>query len=172
MKNRANLHFSGDLWLLPADWRRAGVALAASIVGVTAFIALLDGLVFRGALPGEYLGFYTSPLHPRMLQACLSAAQDEVMFRLLLMSAAVIVLTKWRGALSPGWIVAVIVAVQFVNVWEIVLALPLYGSLRFWAVGCVWGWLYWRHGWLTALVGHSAVHLLLDPVLLWLLRPA
>jgi hypothetical protein len=170
VKNLADLRFPGGLRLLPADWRRAGVALAASLVGVTAFIALLDAVLLRGALPPDYLAHYTSPLLPRMVQACLYAALDEVMFRLLLMTVLVMLLSWWRrGGPSSAWIVAVIIAVQFVNVGEIVLAFPLYGTLRFWAVGCVWGWLYWRHGWLTALAGHSAVHLLLDPVLLVLL---
>lgn len=169
MTSQLDLRFPGGLRLLPVDWRRAGVALAASLAGVTVFIALLDALLFRGALPAEYLAYYTSPLLPRMAQACFFAALDEVVFRLLLMTALVALLNWWRGVPGSAWIVAVIIAVQFVNVAEIVVAFPLYGTLRFWAVGCVWGWLYWRHGWLTALAGHSTVHLLLDPVLVYLL---
>ena len=157
------------LRLLPADWRRAAVALAACLFGVTAFIALLDAALFRDSLPPDYVATFTSALTPRMLQNCLLAALDEIKFRLLLMTALVMLLSWWRGQLSPAWFIAIIVAVQFANVWGVVIALPLYGALRFWAVGCVWGWLYWRHGWLTALAGHSAVHLLLDPVLLYLL---
>jgi hypothetical protein len=29
----------------------------------------------------------------------------------------------------------------------------------------VWGWLYWRHGFVSALLGHGLCHLLLDPAL-------
>jgi hypothetical protein len=143
--------------------------LAACIVGVTLFIALLDALLFRQSLPQEYVAVYTSPLLPRTLLNLLNAAIDEVKFRLLLMTALVMLLGWWRGKLAPGWFILAIIAVQFANVWDIVIAFPLYGTLRFWAVGCVWGWLYWRHGWLTALAGHSATHLLMDPVLLYLL---
>jgi hypothetical protein len=47
---------------------------------------------------------------------------------------------------------------------------PVYASLRYLAVGSVWGWLYWRHGWVSALIGHGAAHLVLDPLLLVGLR--
>ena len=146
------------------------MAVAASIVCVTAFIAILDALVFRQSLPPEYVANYTSPLVPRTFITCMAAALDEIKFRLVLMTALVMLLGWWRGRLSPAWFVAAILAAQFVNVAGIVLADPLYGTLRFWAVGSVWGWLYWRHGWLAALAGHGTTHLLLDPVLLALLR--
>jgi hypothetical protein len=170
--NHRNLHRNlSGLRLLPVDWRRAGVALAACILGVTVFIALLDAALFRQSLPPDYIAAYTSPLMPRILLNCVSAALDEVKFRLLLMTALVMLLSWWRGKLSPAWFIIAILAVQLVNVWEIIIAFPFYGTLRYWAVGSVWGWLYWRHGWLAALTGHGATHLLLDPVLLWLLSP-
>lgn len=52
-----------------------------------------------------------------------------------------------------------------------VFADPLYATLRYWLVGAVWGWLYWRHGFLAALAGHGLSHLLLDPLLLRALQP-
>ncbi len=158
------------LGLRPADWRKAALAVAVSIAFVTAWIALVDGVLYRQSLPTDYVAHYTGPLTPRMFAACLAAALDEVKFRLLLMTALVMLFAWWRGRLTPAWIVAAIVIAQFVNVGGIVLAAPLYGALRFWLVGCVWGWLYWRHGWLAALAGHGACHLLLDPVLLVVLR--
>lgn len=159
------------LTLRPASWRAAGLAVIASIAGVTAYIAILDALLFRDSLPPDYVARYTSPLVPRMFAACLAAVRDEIVFRLGLMTALVMLLSWWRGRLSPAWFVLAIVAAQSVNVGGIVMAVPLYGTLRFWLAGCVWGWLYWRHGALAALAGHGAVHLALDPVLLVLLRP-
>ena len=153
------------LRMRPPDWRRALVAVFASILGVAAFIALLDIAVFRAALPADYVAFYTSPLMPRTAITCLRAAMDEVMFRLILMTSMVIALSAWRGPLTPRLFVAVIVASQLADVGALVAADPVYASLRYWAVGCVWGWLYWRHGWLAALAGHGMAHLVLDPVL-------
>ena len=158
------------LTLRPASWRKAALAVLASIAGVTAFIVLLDALLFRHSLPADYVAHYTSPLVPRMFAACLAALRDEIVFRLGLMTALVMLLTWRRGRLSPGWFVFAILAVQLVNVGGIVLADPLYGTLRFWLVGSVWGWLYWRHGGLAALAGHGAAHLALDPALLVVLR--
>lgn len=31
--------------------------------------------------------------------------------------------------------------------------------------GVLWGWLYWRHGWLSGLTGHVSAHLALQPLL-------
>lgn len=158
------------LRLRPSDWRAAFIAVAAGIVGVTAFITLLDIVLFRAALPADYVAFYTSPLLPRTPLTCVLAAIEEVEFRLILMTALVMAIRWWRGRpLSPALFVAVILASQLANAGALVLADPLYGSLRYWAVGCVWGWLYWRHGWLAALAGHASAHLLLDPVLAFLL---
>ncbi len=158
------------LRLLPTSWGAAAIAVIASIVGVSAFIALLDAVLFRAILPPDYIAHYTSSLAGRTLAACLSSLRDELIYRLGLMTALVMLLALWRGRLSPAWMIFAILAVQFVNVGAIVLAEPLYGTLRFWLVGSVWGWLYWRHGALAALAGHGACHLLLDPVLLVLLR--
>ena len=158
------------LSLRPDNWRAASLAVVASIAGVTAFIALLDALLFRHSLPADYVAHYTSPLVPRLYAACLAAVSDEIVYRLGLMTALVMLLSWWRGRLTAAWFVFAILAAQFVNVAGIVLAAPLYGTLRFWLVGCVWGWLYWRHGWLAALAGHGLAHLALDPVLLVVLR--
>jgi hypothetical protein len=59
---------------------------------------------------------------------------------------------------------------QLALVGGLVIAFPAYASLRFLAVGLVWAWTYWRHGWITALAAHGTSHLLLDPLLLAVLR--
>ena len=156
------------LSLVPADPGRAARAIGASILGVTAFILLLDA-AFRSSLEPGYVQFFTGPLWPRTGLVESRAAVEEVQFRLLLMSALVL-LGSLRNGRAPGWwIVAAILLSQFANVGTLVISDPLYASLRYWAVGCVWGWLYWKHGWLSALLGHTATHLILDPALLVLL---
>ena len=148
----------------------AGRAVALAVLGVTIFVVLLDGWLFRRHLPAGYVAFYTGPLVPRIFVMSLLACVEELKFRLLLMTALVALAALVRRKPPAAWFVAIILAAQFANVWTLVLGDPLYASLRYWAVGCVWGWLYWRHGWLSALVGHGTAHVLLDPALLWALR--
>ncbi len=160
---------SGGLTIMPRDRVAAAVAVAGSIAAITLFIAVLDGVLFRDGLPRSYLAHFTSPLWPRMLLSCLLSTFDEVQYRLLLMTGLVMALSVFKVRLRPAHFIAIILIAQLANVGALVIAAPLYASLRYWAVGCVWGWLYWRHGWLAALTGHGAAHLLLDPVLLMVL---
>jgi hypothetical protein len=134
-------------------------AIFVSIVGVTAFILALDTAIRPSP---DYIAFFTSPLWPRTALMSAKAAIEEVEYRLLLTTLLAWAFSRWRWG-----IVAAIILAQLVNVWPWVLADPLYGSLRFWLVGCVWGWLYWKHGFVAALFGHSACHLLFDPLLFW-----
>jgi hypothetical protein len=90
---------------------------------------------------------------------------EEVKFRLVLMTLLVIAMSYFRRPLPPLAFVAAILVSQFANVGALVIAVPAYAILRFWAVGSVWGWLYWRHGWLAGLIAHGASHLVLDPLL-------
>ena len=161
----ARLPYSGGLRLRPADWNAAAIAIAASIIGVTLFILMLDAVIFRNSLPADYVAFYTRPLLPRVIIACVMSGVEEVIYRLILMTLLIIMVTRWRGPPASATVVAVILLSQFMNIGALVVADPLYASLRFWAVGSVWGWLYWRHGWLAALIGHGSTHLLLDPAL-------
>ncbi len=138
---------------------------AIAILAVTAWIVVLDALMFRQSLPADYVSFYTSALVPRTLLAVLGSSIEEVKFRLIVMTLLVWVMSAWRKPVPAIAFAAAIVVSQFANVGALVVAEPIYGSLRFWAVGCVWGYLYWRHGWLTALTAHAATHLLLDPLL-------
>ena len=160
---------SGGLTLRPPDWRAAGIAVACAIMGVTASILVLDGLLFRQHLTPDYVRVFTSPLIPRLPVLSLIAALEEVKYRLLLMTTVVALQKLIFGRLSVSSFVAAIVISQFVNVGSLVLADPVYAALRYWAVGCVWGWLYWKHGWLAAMTGHAGSHLLLNPLLMQVL---
>ncbi len=83
------------------------------------------------------------------------------------MTTLVALISALRRRKSPALLIlAIAVAVQFVNVAPLVVAYPAYGPLRYWAVGTTWGWLYWRHGLLVAMAAHAGTHLLLDPILL------
>ena len=154
----------------PTNWRAAGVTVVLAIAGVTAAILVLDGLLFRQYLTPDYVRVFSSPLIPRLPVLSLIAAIDEFKYRLLLMTVMVAVQKLVFGKLTAASFVAAIVISQFVNVGSLVLADPIYAALRYWAVGCVWGWLYWRHGWLAAVTGHAGSHVLLDPLLMQVLQ--
>lgn len=128
---------------------------------------MIDCYMFRNYLPQEYINFYTSSITPRILLICVLSMLEEVKFRLFLMTALVLGATYILGRRPSNVIMLVIIVVaQFANVGALVLADPAYAALRYLAVGSVWGWLYWRYGWLAAFIGHSTTHLVLDPLLL------
>ena len=160
---------SGGLTLRPPDWRAAGIAVVFAIAAVTASILVLDGLLFRQHLAPDYVRFFTSPLIPRLPLFWLLVAFEELGYRLLLMTVLVAGQKLLFGKLTPASFIAAIVLSQLANVGVLVLADPVYATLRYWAVGCVWGWLYWKHGWLAAVAGHAGSHLLLDPLLMQVL---
>lgn len=156
----------GGLAMLPSDRRQAVLATAGAIAGVSLFVAVLDGWLFRGHLPAAYVDFYRSALLPRSLDMGLLAALEEVKYRLLVMTGLAALASVLGVRLNAVAFTAIILLAQFINVGALVVADPLYATLRYWLVGSVWGWLYWRHGWLSALAGHSICHLVLDPLLL------
>lgn len=92
-----------------------------------------------------------------------------MLYRLVVMTAFIMVCVRLFSRAPTLSIVGSIVLAQLACVWPFLLVFPLYASLYFWLIGCVWGWLYWRHGWVTSAMAHSLVHLLLDPPLYWLL---
>lgn len=154
------------LTFLPKDRSRAVRAAVISIVATSLFIAILDGVLFRSRLSPDYVAFYTSPLFPRTAYALLGSLIEEVKFRLILMTCLMLILTRATG-LKPLHAAGIaIILSQLANVFPLLLVTPLYGLLRFWLVGSVWGWLYFRHGWVTAAVAHPLTHLVMDP---WLL---
>jgi hypothetical protein len=161
----------GGLGILASNPRQAAVAIVAGMSGTAAFIAILDLWLFRGHLPNGYEEFYSSPLWPRLPAICAECILEDLKYRLLLMTTLVGLITALKRKAPPAVLILVIAAaVQFVNVAPLVVAYPLYGSLRYWAVGTTWGWLYWRHGLVAAMAAHAGTHLLLDPILLIGLR--
>lgn len=154
------------LGLFPNDPRAAGSATIRSILGVTLFIVVLDALIFRRHLDASYVTFYTSDLRGRTLPMCFKALWEEIQYRLVSMTAIVAIVRIAQGKVSPATYVFAAILAQFYGVWPFVVQDPLYASLRYLAVGTVWGLLYWRHGWLAAASGHALTHLILDPLLL------
>lgn len=165
---KAHEHMLGKLGLglLPRDGRSAVAATAWTVLGVTAFIAMLDLWLFRGRLAPGYVAFFTSPLGGRTPVLCVWSLGEEVIYRLGCMTALVAAIRLLRGPTGPAAYGLAAVAAQMIGVWPQLVQDPLYGSLRYLAVGVVWGLLYWRQGWFAAAAGHGLSHLLIDPVLL------
>ncbi|MEW6640325.1 MAG: hypothetical protein AB1586_07450 [Pseudomonadota bacterium] len=157
-----------DLQLMPAAvrWTAAAAAAAIAAVGVSAIVIAAD-VAFRSHLTADYVAQYTSALMPRIGFRILASAFEEVKWRLGLMTLLIGVARLALGRRPPDWFfIGVIAFVQVCNVADGLVAAPVYGTLRFFLPGGVWGWLYWRHGWLTALAAHAGCHLIIDPALL------
>lgn len=160
---------TGGLKLVPRDWRAALVAALACVAGVTLWSVLLNSVIFKGALPTGYRDYFTAPLWPRMALVAAQALTEELVYRLVLMTGLVMLGVRLFGRLTVPWAILSIATAQWACIWPFVIAVPVYGSLYFWLNGCIWGWLYWRHGWMTAALAHCSIHLVLDPLLYWLL---
>ena len=134
-----------------------------TVAGLVAFVVGLDLIAHP---PADYVTFFTSPLWPRTPLMCAAALLDEIKWRGLLMTALIGGYALLKRPVPIPFIIFAIIISQLANVWPWVLTDPLYASPRYWLVGSAWGWLYWRHGWTSAAIGHCASHLLLDPLLL------
>ncbi|MBT9472740.1 MAG: hypothetical protein V4514_22325 [Pseudomonadota bacterium] len=169
----------GGLRLWPEAPGTAARAVVAGMLLVTAVIVVADGFLFRETLSPAYVAFFSGPnLAGRIAVLMASAAGEEFTYRLVAMSGLVAGLVLlWRaqgGRLPPSGFLAVIVIVQAINIVPKMqppsdLADLTYDLMRYLFPGLIWGWLYWRHGWVSALAGHVGTHLFLAPLLLVLL---
>ena len=159
------LELPGGLRLFPED-RSAAVRAGILAVLTACLLAALSDWAMRDVLPPIYRDHYTGPLWPRTLWISLTAMREELVYRLGLQSVLAALPALLGRTTGPRWMIAAIVLAQLANIGMLAFASPPYGLIRFWLVGCIWGWLYWKHGFATALAGHGASHLLLDPLLL------
>lgn len=168
----------GDLGLgvLPRQGLRSlGLALLAGLL-FGAWMALADATVFTGAIPEVQRLMVAQMSAPeRIAWFARGALLDEVIYRLIGLTGAVwclALVTRLRGAalMWPAILLVALVAYP-AGTWDYFSALEpsaltaarelaLHG-----AAGVLWGWLYWRHGWLSAVTGHVAAHLSLQPLL-------
>ncbi|MBC2668570.1 hypothetical protein ACFOON_16160 [Novosphingobium piscinae] len=160
---------------LREGWRSAGIAVGAGLaVGLA--MALADATVFRAVVPdSQRLLAGTVPLFARLALFLRGALQDEVLLRLIGLTAVLGGLVALRGRRSArvDALAALLVAALL---WPL-HARGYLAGLDWTALtaarelvlhvgaGTVWGWLYCRHGWLAALGGHASAHLVLQPLL-------
>jgi len=162
------------LQLTFAGPRSPVIALAVGLAfGV--YMALADATVFAAVVPAsQHAAVAGTPALDRLVAFVWGAVVAEVVLRLVCMTAIVALL---RAAGKTGdwcyWLAIALVTL---------VAYPLYGSGYFaaltWtplgaareialhlAATSLWGWLYWRHGFLAAVTGHCGAHLALQPLL-------
>jgi hypothetical protein len=156
-------------------WRTPLAVAFAVATGVAA----IDGFIFRPILLPDYVEYFRrSDDAERLFYFMLRAFNEEIIYRLFMMSFLVWGLGLiWRGdggrpANGAYW--AAMLIAQIANI-AINMPLPAtptmlcYGFVRYICPGIVWGYLYWRHGFMTAAVAHVGAHPFLQPALSYLL---
>jgi len=162
--------------LLPRQGVRSlGLALIAGL-GFGLWMALADASLFASAIP-EVQRLMTAQMtaSERIVWFARGALVDEVIYRLIAMTAiawCLALVSRLREGRLVWPVILLVALVVYPNgnwayfsalepsVLTVLRALSLHG-----AAGVLWGWLYWRHGWLSAVTGHVAAHLSLQPLL-------
>jgi hypothetical protein len=158
--------------LPPGGIRALGVAAAIGLAfGI--WMAAADAFLFRAAVPAGQTAFVaTTSALDRIAYFAPRAVLDEILFRLLLLSALIRVLAG--GARPPPaarcWIAIVAgsaIYLLFHPAWLATpepLVLAREAALHL-SAGILWGYLYWRQGLLAAITAHVGAHLSLQPLL-------
>jgi hypothetical protein len=139
-------------------------------------MALADRFLFSSAVPETQTSFVSSlSAYQRILFFAKAAVTDEVVFRLVLMTALVWLIAKLNGAIRSWcyWVAILVTAIIAYPLGHLVYLASLAPTILVAAreialhglAGIVWGYLYWRHGLLASIVGHVAAHLSLQPLL-------
>jgi hypothetical protein len=165
--------------LLPR-WGWRSLALAAGLgLGFGGYMALADHTLFAGTIPEvQRITLEKSALPARLLFNARGALVDELTYRLIALTAIAWTLANLARdhplvATGVDWAAIVLTALVIYPLgnWNyfrvldpsamtLLREVALHG-----AAGVLWGWLYWRHGWLSGLTGHLCAHLSLQPLL-------
>ena len=159
----------------PTAGRRSLLVPLLTAVVVAVGCALADW-VFKPSLHAPYARFMTGvPLAARMALYMLRAFNENIIYRLFLGSVLAWALGRvWKGregAPAEGAIWTAFALAQAVNVWANVTSLApvtapavLHDTLRYFAPGMVWSWLYRRHGFQANEIASTSVHLFFQPL--------
>jgi hypothetical protein len=175
----SGLFFAGKAGLrtAPHDVKRPLVASILIALALAAAIAALDaGAPQAIVLPGYLDGLRATPTLVRLEYFGVRAFGEDVVYRLFLMSllafAGARLLRNDKGSIPVGvyWlaIVAAQIANATLNCWAdapLTPALAIYTLVRFFLPGALWGYLYWRQGFLMATLAHVATHVFYQPLM-------
>lgn len=167
---------SAGISIRPQEGARS-LAMAA-MLGLAWGLAMIlaDVTIFHDAVPKLYTSVLVSRTTiERLTNSAVGVTLEEVLYRGLAFIALVAVLRRFASpeARWPYWLaiasVAMVIYPLFHQGYLAGLedgALPI---LREFALhgtaGMAWGWLCWRHGWISGLTGHLVAHLAIDPLL-------
>ena len=126
--------------------------------------------------------FTTAGLGPRLLYFMLRAFNENVIYRLFVMSTLVwIIGALWHdahhrptnGAFWTGIVLAQLINIS-INVvatssGPITAGVLFYDGIRYIVPGVIWGYLYWHHGFVTAEIASVGTHPFLQPALAYVL---
>jgi hypothetical protein len=148
--------FGFGLERAPRAWASLAIGLAAGVV---------LGVI---AVPFEKAAFATAAVGPMgsLVHAFSRALVDEVLLRLVLVTGSVWALVRWNGAAGPR---AALVAVVFAAIVQAALYLPGVQAIGFASASAaaaymattvllpalVFGALYWKRGFATAVLAHA-----------------
>ena len=156
-------------------WR--SLALAAGLgLAFGTYMAVADRFLFSAGIPQvQQVSLAQIPLAERLLFHARGALLDELAYRLVALTAiacgvATLVRQPARNAVWAAILLTALVVYPLGN-WSyfrtldpsaltVLREMALHGG-----AGVLWGWLYWRHGWLSGLTGHVSAHLALQPLL-------
>lgn len=153
---------------------------ASGALIVALYVAMIDTVLFRHALPADYVQlFHTNSLQNRFLYFMFRAFNENVIYRLFLFSTLAWLLTRAAkvvkvASLPPYLLWAAMIAVQSINIAINVTAFapdPLafstlsYDLLRYVVPGVGWVWLFYRYDFVTTEIAAVGSHLFLQPIL-------
>jgi hypothetical protein len=165
--------------LLPENSREAVFAVGVSIIGCTLGVLVIDA-AFRSSLTSQYVSTFTGPHQGlKTLLMISNATRDELLGRLVLVGG----MTAIVGLVMRGRKMGLVTLAAIFIAAQVAILLPqlvtpanatelVYDVLRYISPGILWGWLFWRHGFIAALLGHTGTHPILDPALHALLSQA
>jgi hypothetical protein len=146
---------------------------------VALYVTVIDCFVFRAILSRDYVELFdTLPLGPRLLSFMLRAWNENIIYRLFMMSGLSwlfgVVWKAGDGRPAAGAFIAAAFLAQVINISiNVTFQLPapvtppmlVYDLVRYVFPGALWGYLYWRHGFATAEIASVGTHPFLQPLL-------
>ena len=152
-------------------------------VAVAIAVATVDGFLYRGLLSPNYVQIFSAVgLGSRLLYFMPRAFNENLIYRWCVMSILIWMIgALWHDAdhrPSTGAHWMGIVLAQVINISINVVATSsgpitsgvlLYDGIRYIVPGVIWGYLYWRHGFVAAEIASVGTHPLLQPALGFLL---
>jgi len=137
-------------------------------------------VAFRSQLNAAYVNFFTGPdLPARVAYFMARCVIEDIQTRLLLMTVLVVIggvlFRTADGRPETGvFLGAIVIAQASLIAWNTTAAPNdltgcLYIACRFFAPGLIWGWLYWRHGYVTSTLAHATTHIPFQAGLAWML---